>query len=112
MTSSMLRGLGDAGMLVEHKKNDLYIKKIHLNDRARQTQKCLRKTVYVQKRAEIMMRLRARAQEQKEVRKGMVFESKPQSRPRLKVRKHTWLDPKITQYENNRISVGKPNKSA
>jgi len=59
-----------------------------------------------------MVGLKERETKKKRGGKGVVFESEPQNRPRLRVRKHTQSDPKITQYENCRISVGKPDKSA
>ncbi len=59
-----------------------------------------------------MVRLKERETKKKRGGKGVVFESEPQSRPRFRVRKQTQSDPKITKYENNRISVGKPDKSA
>ena len=59
-----------------------------------------------------MVGLKERARERKRGGKGAVYVTKPQSRPRFRVGKRTLWDPKITQYENSWIMVGKPDKSA
>ena len=59
-----------------------------------------------------MVRLKERARKRKRGWKGRVYLTEPQSRPQLRVRKHTPRDPKITWYENNQIRVGKYDKSA
>ncbi len=59
-----------------------------------------------------MIGLKERAIKRKREGKGAVYMTKPQSRPRFRDRKRTVQDPKITRYENNRIRVGKHDKSA
>src|SRR5260370_40435402 len=59
-----------------------------------------------------MVSLKEGATKKKRVRKCAVYVQKPQSRPQRRVRKCSWQDPKIIQYENSWIMVGKPDKSA
>ena len=95
------------------RKNNLERKKkTHHVVGTRQTQKRVWKGHCSQKTAECRVSLKEQAREKKRRRKGADYVTETQSRPCFWDGKCTLCDPKITWYENNRIRVGKHDKSA
>jgi hypothetical protein len=93
-------------------KNDLEKKRRTMLFELGRHRKACEKHYVLQKTAQIMVGLKKRARNRKRGRKGAVYMTEPQSRPRPRVGKRVRRDPKITQYENGRIRVRKYVKSA